>query len=107
MPDKDSAATAVHVPGPPNGEPMPVARFLGGSEVFLRLIVPASVKLVPGTQLLDGPASTRAFRVVREEGSCLGEIVPEGWRVVLVCARPDQAEQHEFRVNLPAPEATV
>ncbi|MFA6198078.1 MAG: hypothetical protein WC734_02895 [Patescibacteria group bacterium] len=89
----------------PNEKHLPVARFLSGSEVFLTLLVHTTQPLSSGTLLLEGPASCRAYRVIREEGTYPGDDVPEGWRKVLVCARPDYTEQHEFRVNLPAPEA--
>ena len=88
----------------PNEKHLPVARFLSGSEVFLTLLVPSTVVLQPGTCLLQGPESCRTYRIIRVEGTYTRE-VPEGWIKVLVCAKPDHGEGHEFRLQSPNPEA--
>jgi hypothetical protein len=104
MSDPNPSNAAVHVPGLSTAGPYLVARFLRADEVFLTLLVPSTAVLQPGTCLLEGPASCRIYRIIRVEGTYPLE-APEGWIKVLVCAKPDHGEGHEFRLQPPNPES--
>jgi hypothetical protein len=104
MPDPDQNTIAVHVPGPPSTDPMPVIRFVNAGEVLMRLSVQEKTKVGSGMLLVDGPASCQVFVINRVEGEYREG--PDGWHEVLVWVQPSYTGSHEFRLSSPNPEAT-